>query len=203
MTRFTSFNVGDLVHCIKRGAFGNIIFREESDYWRFVRLLYLCNDEFQDTNLNKAEKTLQLFERPPHWPERKPLVDIVSWVAMPNHFHILVHEKIENGISKYMRKLLTGYSMYFNKKYERTGKLYEGVFKSTYASSDRYLKYLYSYVHLNPIKLIQKNWKEERIKDKDEALEYLNRYKYSSYLDYVGENRVEKTLNNIDVAYFR
>jgi hypothetical protein len=78
MARVTTFAVGDIVHCVKRGAFGNVIFRDQSDYWRFVRLLYLCNDEFKDPNLVKQEKTLQLFERPAHWPAQEPLVDILS-----------------------------------------------------------------------------------------------------------------------------
>ena len=88
---------------------------------------------------------------------------------MPNHFHILVKEKIENGISKFMGKLTTGYSMYFNKRYDRTGSLFQGVFKSVHADSDEYLKYLFAYIHLNPIKLINPEWKENGIKDKNRA----------------------------------
>jgi len=83
-----------------------------------------------------------------------------------------------------MLKLMTSYSMYFNKKYERTGKLYEGVFKSIHAGNDRYLKYLYSYIHLNPAKLIDKNWKENKNRKTKLLLEHVFSYPYSSLQEY-------------------
>ena len=82
-----------------------------------------------------------------------------------------------------MKKLSTGYSMYFNKKHHRTGSLFEGKYKSEHADDDVYLKYLFSYIHLNPVKLIQSDWREKGIRNKDEALHYLSNFKYSSYLD--------------------
>ena len=106
---------------------------------------------------------------------------------MPNHFHILAYEKVEGGISKYMLKLMTSYSMYFNKKYKRTGKLYEGVFKSTHLSTDRYLKYIYSYIHLNPAKLISKNWRENKNRNTVNLLNYVFSYPYSSLKEYLEE----------------
>jgi len=84
--------------------------------------------------------------------------------------------------------------MYFNKKYERVGKLFEGVFKSVHAETDRQLKYNFSYIHLNPVKLIDKLWKEEGIKDLKRAMSFLNTYKWSSYLDYKGINRSENKI---------
>ena len=107
---------------------------------------------------------------------------------MPNHFHVVVREKQEEGISLYMRKLLTGYSMYFNKKYKRTGTLFEGTFKSTHCNEDRYLKYLYSYIHLNPAKLIDKNWRENKKRDTKLIWDFISKYKYSSF----NENSLSK-----------
>jgi putative transposase len=117
--------------------------------------------------------------------EKDTIIDIGAYVLMPNHFHILAREKIENGISLYLLKLLTAYSMYFNKKYNRTGRLYEGTFKSSYVSNDQYLKYLYAYIHLNPAKLIDKNWKERRTKLTSELLKFISEYKYSSLQEYL------------------
>ena len=113
---------------------------------------------------------------------------------MPNHFHILITEISEGGITKFMQKLSTGYAMYYNKKYQRTGSLFEGKFKSEYAGNERYLKYLFSYIHLNPIKLIQKDWKEKGIKNKKIALMYLEGYTNSSYLDFVWNKRIQKNI---------
>ena len=115
---------------------------------------------------------------------------------MPNHFHILASEKQENGISKFMQKIMTGYTMYFNKKYERTGVLFQGKFKSTHANDDRYLAYLISYIHLNPIKLIEPEWKEVGINDLKQAEKYLDSYKYSSYQDFLGRKRIENAILN-------
>ena len=82
---------------------------------------------------------------------------------------------------------MTSYSMYFNKRYERTGKLYEGVFKSTHAGTDNYLKYLYSYIHLNPAKLIDKNWRENKNRNTTNLLQYVFDYPYSSLQEYKEE----------------
>ena len=95
-----------------------------------------------------------------------------------------------------MQKLTTAYVMYYNKKYERTGGLFEGRFKAEHLDSDIYLKYIFSYIHLNPIKLIDEDWKENGIKNKKNVLEYLSNYKYSSYIDYIGKERIQNKILN-------
>ena len=67
--------------------------------------------------------------------------------------------------------------------------MFEGKFKSQHASNDRYLKYLFSYIHLNPVKLIDSKWKENGIASIQKTFEFLRSYEYSSYLDYVSENK--------------
>lgn len=106
---------------------------------------------------------------------------------MPNHFHLIARENDDRGISKFMQKLTTGYTMYFNKVNNRTGTLFQGKFKAEHADTDNYLSYLMPYIHLNPVKLIEPKWKETGIKDKSWAEIFLNNYKYSSYLDYTKE----------------
>jgi len=109
-------------------------------------------------------------------------------------FHLIITQTENGSISKFMQKLATGYAMYYNQKYKRSGSLFEGKFKSEHVNSGRYLKYLFSYIHLNPIKLIQKDWKEKGIKSKKEAIKFLKDYKYSSYLDFVGEKRIQNKI---------
>jgi putative transposase len=173
--RKQSFAIGQFYHLYNRGTEKRIIFLDEQDHRHFLFLMYICN----------TEKSIELRNISENFDREETIVDIGAYCLMPNHFHILVREKIENGISTYMRKLLTAYSMYFNKKYERTGKLYESVFKSTHAGSDNYLKYLYSYMHLNPVKLIDRNWKENRNKNNARFLEYIFSYPYSSLKEYI------------------
>ncbi|MEK7614747.1 MAG: transposase [Patescibacteria group bacterium] len=126
----------------------------------------------------------------------EPLVDIGSYCLMPNHFHLLLHERIEGKISVFMQKLLTAYSMYFNTKYDRSGSLFEGPFRATHTNTDEYLKYLFAYVHLNPVKIIDPLWKENGIVDRDVAKRYLAEYPYSSYLDYMSVEREEGKILN-------
>ena len=86
--------------------------------------------------------------------------------------------------------------MYFNQKYERTGTLFEGKFKARHANNDEYLKYLYSYIHLNPIKLIDSTWKEKGISDAKKAYLYASSYEYSSLPDYTAEVREQNKIIN-------
>lgn len=79
--------------------------------------------------------------------------DLVSFALMPNHFHLLIRQTSTDGITKLMKRLTTGYSMYFNKKNNRVGPLFQGVFKACYIPNDEYLLHLSRYIHLNPHKL--------------------------------------------------
>lgn len=113
---------------------------------------------------------------------------------MPNHFHLLVREKREGDISLFMKKLSTAYAMYFNKRYDRSGTLFEGRFKAKHVDTDEYLKYLFAYIHLNPVKLIDPKWKENGIQNRKEAKRSLKTYDFSSYLTYTGTDTLQKNI---------
>lgn len=176
--RKVSFAFGEYYHVYNRGNSKQDIFKEDRDYRRFQSLLYIANGtksfEFREV---RKDKTFD-------FDNGDELVHIGAYCLMPNHFHILLTPAVEHGVQTFMQKLSTGYSMYFNKKYERTGGLFEGRFKSRHANTDEYLKYLFSYIHLNPIKLIQSDWKEVGIRDLEQSKKYLDEYKYSSLNDY-------------------
>ena len=173
--RKQNFAPDEFYHLYNRGTEKRIIFQDTEDYQHFLYLMYVCN----------TIKNIKLRDIGQNFDRGETLVNIGAYCLMPNHFHILVHEKTEGGISKFMLKLMTRYSMYFNKKYKRTGKLYEGVFKSKHANTDNYLKYLYAYIHLNPAKLIDKNWKEKRGQNATKLLQYVFDYTYSSIKEYI------------------
>lgn len=187
--RKISFASGEFYHLYNRGNSKQEIFRSKEDYERFVALLYVTNGNSSlDLREIKPENTF-IFDR------GKPQIAIGAYCLMPNHFHILVTPVVDGGVTNFMRKLTTCYSMYFNKKYSRTGSLFEGRFKSEHANSDRYLKYLFSYIHLNPVKLIQKDWREVGIRNRAETLNYLKKFQHSSYLDYHIKRPQNKILN--------
>jgi len=109
-------------------------------------------------------------------------VDILTFVLMPNHYHLLLRQRVDGGISKFMQKLGTGYTMYFNEKHERSGALFQGRYKSVHIEDDRQLLYIPHYIHLNPLALIDRG----STSINKNADEFLNSYRWSSYLDYVG-----------------
>ena len=193
MSRKIIFTINGFYHLYNRGTEKRNIFLDKADYERFLALLYLCNGK-ETTHLSNYQGST-LMEKLT-LKRSNPLVDICAYCLMPNHFHLLVKERINNGTSQFMQKLTTGYTMYFNKRNERTGGLFQGRFKATPAKEDRYLKYLVSYIHLNPIKIADPDWKENGIKNEKHAKSFLEQYRYSSYLDYCGKNRLEGKIIN-------
>jgi len=173
-TRKETFALGEFYHLYNRGTEKRKIFLDNQDYQHFLFLMYICNT----TRNIDTRRIGEDFDR------EVLLVNMGAYCLMPNHFHILITEKNEGGISKFMLKLMTAYAMYFNKKYERSGKLCEGTFKSTHLNTDNYLKYLYTYIHLNPAKLIDKNWRKNNSKDTLKLLDYTFNYQYSSMTEY-------------------
>lgn len=119
------------------------------------------------------------------------LVDICAYAMMSNHFHLLVRDKGDDSTSKFMGKFLTAFSLYMNKKYERSGPMMCRPFRAKHIDSDEYFRFLISYIHLNPMDQMQSDWKEKGIRDKKQALEFLRGYEYSSYYDYFVRERDE------------
>ncbi len=181
-------------HIYNRGTDKRTIFLDSADYIRFQELLYICNNTaaISVRDIRKQFPVIYTFDH------GAPLVSIGAYCLMPNHFHLLITSEIENGISTFMSKVSTGYSMYFNKRYNRSGALFQGKFKSEHADTDEYLKYLYAYIHLNPVKLIDPKWKEEGSRDAAKSFAFASSYAYSSLPDYIGQSRPESKILNTE-----
>jgi len=191
----------EIYHVVMRGVDGRIIFPEETDYLHFLHDLYEFNDEdivsrefrYNVKNLSGTLPVeLSLVKR--DIKKRKLLVEILSFCLMPNHFHLLLRQSKDNGISNFMRKL-GGYATYINKKYKRQGHLYQGRFRAVYIENDDQLKNVFVNMHTNPLSLIEPNWKEEGIKESEKAIKFLEKYKWSSYLDYIGIKNYPSLIN--------
>lgn len=189
---------GEYYHIYNRGNNKQIIFLDDEDRDRFVKLLYLCNST---KGFNFKEDIIQPNISAWDFKRGDQIVAIGSWVLMPNHFHLYLIALPkqgfgENNITVFMGKLCTAYAKYFNKKHNRTGSLFEGKFKSVHIEDEIQAKYLFSYIHLNPVKLIQSDWKEVGINDKTEAIDFLNTYEWSSYHEYILSKRSENSILN-------
>jgi putative transposase len=188
MERKTKFVVGEFYHVYNRGVEKRIIFQNVTDYKRFLALLYIANSSeqvhlsndvwYKDSSLDKV------FEKD----RGEPLVAMGAYCLMPNHFHLLLTPLVEGGISKFMLKLQTGYSMYFNKKNDRVGALFQGVFKSQHIDDDTYLRYIYAYIHLNPAKLKNSKWKIQPKSFLTKLKKFIAEYLYSSLREYLSGN---------------
>jgi len=194
--RKSPFVAGEFYHVYSRGNNKQKIFLDNHDKDRFVKLLYLCNSKFSiDFREDIVRRNINAWE----FERGKNIVSIGAWVLMSNHFHLYLtisrkSDFRKNEVTEFMRKLLTSYSKYFNRKYGRTGGLFEGKFRSVHITLDRQAKYLFSYIHLNPIKLIDSKWKEYGVRDIKKSKRFLQKYKWSSYLDYRGIKREENKI---------
>jgi putative transposase len=195
MNRKIKFAQGEYYHIYSRGVEKRIIFQDEDDYKRFIFLLNLAKSE-ESINIRDLKKRNDNQDLTFVKNKGQTLVNIGAWCLMPNHFHLLISENSEGGISLFLQKLLTSYSMYFNKKYDRKGSLFESRFQAEHLDTDNYLKYIFSYIHLNPVKLIDPFWKIDGLKDFIKTRDFLKKYLYSSYTDYLDYDREEKEILN-------
>lgn len=189
-------------HIYNRGVEKRNIFQEENDYFRFIHDLY----EFNDTNpANPNNRRIVGGRTSNNSNKRDLLVNIVCFCLMPNHFHLVLQAVKENGITQFMKKLGTGYAMYFNEKYDRVGSLFQGRFKSVLIENDEQFMHLSRYIHLNPIEIVEPSWKEnDVIQDWPKAKKFLENYRYSSYLDYIGTKNFPSVIyKNPLLEYFK
>ena len=191
MQRKFLFEIEEYYHVFNRGVERRDVFLNEQDRRRFINLLYLCNS-ISPVNMREVAVQGDAFAVD----RKETIVQIGAYCLMTNHFHLLMREKIENGISVFMKKLGTAYSMYFNTKYSRTGALFERPFKATHASDDRHLKHLYAYIHLNPLSIQNPGWKitDGNALPQISAEKFLREYPHSSYLYYLGNKRNEDVI---------
>lgn len=185
-TRKENLINNEIYHIVIRGIEGIDIFRSEKDYYRAIHNLFEFND-FVSTN-QLYRRSYSIDSRLRYDRTRDLLVEVMSFCLMPNHIHLLLRQIKEDGIIKFMRKFGTGYANYFNKKYKRQGYLFQGRFRSIRVRNDNQLKSVFVYIHTNPAALIDFNWKEGNIKDSKEVMKFIENYKWSSYMDYLGRN---------------
>ncbi len=178
MARRLHFSFGEWYHCFNRGVDKRDIFENEGDANRFLMLLYLANSEesvdLYDINKPSLENILSR-------DRGAPIVSIGAYCLMQNHYHILVKEIAEGGITSFMRRIGTAYTMYFNAKYERVGHLFTGPFRSRHIENDRYFQKVLQYIHCNPAELYETGWKVGRIGSIFKLEEQLLNYPYSSF----------------------
>ena len=204
--REVQFVKGNFYHIYNRGVEKRSIFENDNDRWRFLQGLFMFNDEKATSNLlwqlekkrgNVTFGVLRDFLATEKEP-RDPLVRILADCLMPNHYHLIVEEIKEGGISRFMQKLGTGYTKYFNNKYERVGSLLQGPFKAVLVDEETYLQYLLVYINVvNPAELIGPNLKEVGVNHVEAIMRFAEDYLWSTQQEYLNKRNsiiIEKGL---------
>ncbi|OQX51401.1 hypothetical protein B5M47_00930 [candidate division CPR3 bacterium 4484_211] len=161
MARQLGLYTDNFYHIFNRGALKREIFLDDGDYFRWVKLMYWCLrynyslskflsrvDFMRRTgeDSGQVEKEIAKFYSLPQRP-----VEMIAWVLMPNHFHLVLKQLVEAGISSFMHRLTSSYSHYFNRKYEGTGTLFQGRFRAVLVDTEEQFLHLCRYVHINPL----------------------------------------------------
>ena len=212
--RKIKFVKGEFYHVYNRGVDKRNIFANKYDIDRFLE----CMDEFNTVSLTGG-----LYESSFATPELKAkrkskrLVNIVAYCLNPNHYHLILEQVAENGISQFMKRLNGGYSWYFNSRYQRSGALFQGPFKAKLIDSNTYLLHLSIYINLNfkvhqlsdlVAKLVRSSWEEyttnnqeTTICKKDIILDQLgSKNEYKKFALYALPDLIEKKKRDKEVA---
>src|SRR3972149_1221260 len=175
-------------HVYNRGVEKRIIFENAQDYKVFLN--YLKEYLTPRSNSTKKSKSFTLqgvsfrgIPRPPKNYHKK--MELLAYCLMPNHFHLVIKQLDRHSLENFMRSLLTRYSMYFNKKYNRVGSLFQDTYKAVLINDESYLLHLSRYIHLNPL---------ETMADITKA--------YSSYRDYLRQRRTNWVKPDLVLSFF-
>ncbi|OHA35030.1 MAG: hypothetical protein A2928_03985 [Candidatus Taylorbacteria bacterium RIFCSPLOWO2_01_FULL_45_15b] len=151
------YTIGNYVHVVKRGARGLSITRTMREKLRFLSLLYYLNDKQNREGWERDLDSLNTpsFAWPKPWSSRVPLVKILAFCLMPNHFHLILKEIVEGGISDFIKKLSISMSMFHNNLHREKGSIFQGAYRSRTILDDNYLRYVAAYVMVkNPLELL-------------------------------------------------
>lgn len=175
MIRKFAFINGDIYHVFNRGVEKRLTFTNSRDYERGIQTFTyyrLKNPPIRFSYFLRLSKDAHSFvvEQLERLNEQ---VDILSFCFMPNHFHFLLRQTEERGISRFIADFTNSYTKYFNTKYKRVGHLFQGAFKAVRIETDEQLVHVSRYIHLNPVSsfLIEP--------------EELKNYFWSSYIEYL------------------
>lgn len=200
--REVQFIVDEYYHIYSKVILNRSEFKESRNAKRLTQAFLLCNStestkafQYLKNNENASlEDAIEIIRK------GEKLVDILCYTIMPDHYHLLLRERKENGITEFMRKSNISIAKYINTKDERKGPLFESRFKAKHINSNKYLLHLSVYIHLNPLDFISgKYWREHKLGNWNCAKEKLLKYPWSSLRMYLNKNYQDPIVSGIEI----
>lgn len=200
-------------HTCNRGVEKRKIFLEKRDYARAVHDIYEFNDinlvinvnrRFGNANNDGCDGCSTSIIKPIINKPRERLVDLMAWSLMPNHYHVFSSPIVDNGLIKFHKKFGGGFTNFFNIKYKRSGALFQGRYKRVQVTDDRQAIQLICYIHSNSLDLWKPNWKEKGLTSLEiqNALRFLEKYRWSSHMDWWGIKNFPSLINANSMTRF-
>ncbi len=184
--------IGDIAHVCNRGVDKRKIFMRENDYLRFVQNLLCLNNEKGRIRIRRKKLFVDVGEI---LAQRNELVDILQWNLLPNHYHLLLHEKVEGGILEFTKRIGNAYTKYFNIKHgSRSGYLFQNSAKIVRIDDHRQFLYIPLYIDLNAADLFDYDWKNHP-HNSSRILKFLYLYRWSSLRNYQGHLEFKEIVN--------
>jgi len=188
--RKIKFINGEYYHIFNRGVDKRQVFLNEQDYTRFLLGIEEFNDEaltvsFRDKQLQKQNHNFEKFQS---LFSADPIIGITAYCLNPNHFHLIAKQLKEKGIERFMQRLGTSYTKYFNIKNNRSGSLFQGTFKATHINSNSLLLYLSAYVNCN---------------SEVHGIAKAEKYRWCSFPEYISKRNFGLCEKNIILDQFR
>jgi len=196
---------GEIYHITARRIGNELLFGDEHDYYRGIFSIYEFNNRKHVSIRDRREQRAAFKKQgaPPRGQtsgtsgkvveddKREKLVEVLAFALMPNHIHLLVRQLVDNGVSRFMQKMGSGYAAYFKEKYNQKGlkgHFFQGRFNAVHIEDDGQLKTVLVYIFTNPVALIEPGWKERGVASIEKSIVFLEqKYRWSSYWDCLGK----------------
>lgn len=205
--RKTPLVTARIYHVYNRGVEKRSVYSDERDFNRFIKTIeyYLCHHPVPKLSdyLDLAPAAQQLAYTRRTTLGRK-VATCLAYTCMPNHFHLLLEQTSDRGLTQFLQDITNSYTRYFNTKHQRVGPLFQGPFKAILVESDEQLLHVSRYIHLNPLssgvvssvqELLRYPWSSigeyvssiEGICDTEKILSFFN-IKKNSYREFLTDN---------------
>lgn len=199
-------STGKIVHCFNKGVLGIDLFNNNSDRWRFLRILRYKNHEGSIRRWHQHVDSLvdgAAMPWPSEWPEQNRLVHIAGYTLMDNHYHLILQEVAEDGISRFMKKLSNSYIAYLRTKYNRDKRLFRGSYKSKVVTGDNQLRKLFVYILIKNNFELYPGGSQNAIDEFYSAFDHSCWYDYSALKGLTGGRRDDTVTDTLFFEYFQ